>query len=118
MHILRLNSTGNVQKGLSKVEIGNEVGVGAAGFNLAWPTDEQWCVKAFLVHPALVEPAMLAKPKALVGTVDNYGVFRQGVLIKILEYTANIFIYCLNTSKIILDIALIVPTSSITTLKV
>ena len=98
LHVVGLFGAGDVEEGLGEVEIGNEIGIGGVGLDLTWPADDERCVQAFFVHPALVEPAVFAEPEALVGAVDNHGVIGEPVVVEILQQSADIFIYCLHTT--------------------
>ena len=56
-----------VEKSLGVIEIADEVLIDASGVDDTWPADDQRCLVAFLVHEALVEPAMFTEEKALIG---------------------------------------------------
>ena len=89
---------GDVQKRLCEVQVGNKRVVDAAGFGDTRPTDEQWSVKAFLVHPAFVEPTVFPEPEALIRAVDDNCIFREAGVIEEFKHTADIFIHRLYTT--------------------
>ena len=118
LHVAGLFGTSDIEEGLGEVEIGNEIGIGGVGLDLAGPANDERCVQAFFVHPALVEPAVFAEPEALVGAVDNHGVIGEPVVVEILQQSADIFIHCLYATEVIFDVALVIPARASLTLQV
>ena len=74
LHVVGDVGSGDVEKGLGKVEVGYDVAVYAAGLDLSGPGDEQGCAVGLVIHEALVEPPVFAKVEALVAGVDEDGV--------------------------------------------
>ena len=67
---------GDVEKRLGKVEVGNEfVGDGSRFGTTPGPAHHQRLAVRFFIHESLVEPAMIAEIKSLVGRVNHDGVF-------------------------------------------
>ena len=73
------------------------------------PANEERRAEAFLVHEALVEPAMIAEEEALIGVVDDDGVVGDFVFVEVIEDAADVVIDGLNAAEIILDVDLIGP---------
>ena len=53
-------------------------------------THQQRGAEGFLIHEALVEPAMLAHVESLVGGVDDQRVIQQIVLLQIIEHDTDV----------------------------
>ena len=74
-----------LQEGGGEVHVQDHVVVDRPRPDAARPADEERHAQRFLVHEALVEPAVVAEEEALVRGVDDDGVFGQPFLIKKIE---------------------------------
>ena len=52
---------------------------------------------------------MFAKVKALVGAVDDHGVFREAGFLQVIEHAADIIVHRCNAAQVILDVTLVLP---------
>ena len=84
LHVRRLRGSGDIEEGLGKVEIGDEVLVDAARAGNSMPAYEKRCAVGFVEHEPLVEPTVFTEVKALVTGVDEDGVFSQTFALKVL----------------------------------
>ena len=74
--------------------------------------------QGLLIHPAFVEPAVLAEVETLVGRVDDDGVVRQPGFVEVVENPAEIRINGSNAAQVVLEITLILPANQIFALEV
>ena len=63
----------------------------------------------FFVHKSLVEPAVFAEIEALVGGVDDDGVFVESCALEVVEDFANAFVDACHAAHIVLEVALVFP---------
>lgn len=78
-------------------------------------THQQRGAEGFLIHEALVEPAMLAHVEALVGGVDDQRVIQQIVLLQIIEHDTDVPIHGMDHPKVIVHITLVFPLGQLLT---
>ena len=93
LHIIGDRNAGGVEERFGEVEVGDDILVDRAGLGDAGPADEERGLEGLLVHPAFIEPAMLAQVPALVGGIDNNGVVGEARFIKVIEHTADVLIH-------------------------
>ena len=67
---------------------------------------EQGGGERFLVHEALVEPAVFAHVESLVGSVDHEGVVEQALFFEVVEQTAYVVIERFDNFGIVAHITL------------
>ena len=60
---------------------------------MAWDNDDERHALTFFIHKSLVEPAMFAEEETLVGGVDNDCIVQFTNLFKIIQQTADVFVY-------------------------
>ena len=85
--------SGKVEEGRGKVYVHTDCITCTAGFNGLGITDDERHALTFFIHKALVEPAMFAEEETLVGGVDNDCIVQFTNLFKIIQQTADVFVY-------------------------
>ena len=80
-----------------------------AGFSPARIAREQGDAQTGFVHKSLIVPAVLAEKVAVVGGVDDQGVFAQICRVQIVEYPAQVFVDPGDCAVAVHRIALVDP---------
>ncbi len=111
---LALNAVERLDSGIAEegggiVDILDELVDPRAGFDMTGILDEERCLERFLVHEALVEPAMLAEIEALVRSIDDDRILAQPALLQIIEQLADAFVDRGDGRQILLQVTLIFP---------
>ena len=101
--------TRHLHKGRGVINVLHERREAAAGLDHAGPLHNERHVQRLLVNPALVEPAVLSVVEALVGRVDDHGVFLQTLRFQILDHAAEAVVHRLDAAEIVLHIFLVLP---------
>ena len=110
LNVRRDFHTGKVEEGGSEVHIHADCIACASrldGFGVA---DDKRHALAFLVHEALVEPAVFAEEEALVGSVDDDCIVQLSGLFKIVQKAADIFVHRQHGSQVVAHVLLVFPT--------
>ena len=98
-----------VEEGGSVVDVLNEGLAGGARLDDLGPANDEGHFKGFFKHPTLVVPTMFAEVEALVGGVDDDGVFGESAGFELFKDDANAFIHGADGAKVVFDVALILP---------
>ena len=98
---------GEGEQGGCEVDVGDQRGALRAGLGQAGRPHEQRHARAFLVHPALVEEAVLTDEESLVGTVDDDGVLLESVGLEPIEHATDVVVDRLRGVDVILGVALV-----------
>ena len=86
LHLGGNRHAGGIEEGLGEIEVGDDVSAFTLpGLTTPGQRTEQRRAQRLLEDPALVEPAVLAEVKALVGGVDDDRVVGQAFVIEVLE---------------------------------
>ena len=101
--------TSEVKKGLGEIKVTGEVSVFRFGLDLTGPADEEWHAVGKFVHPALIEPAVVAEVKPLVGRIDHHRIFSQPTLVQIFEQAPDVFVHRLGAEQVVTNPTLVVP---------
>ena len=80
--------------------------------------DQQRHVQRLLVHPALVEPAVLAQIEALVGGVDHDRVVGQARLLEVIQHPAHAVIDRRDAGQVVVHVPLILPADQVLALEI
>ena len=73
------------------------------------PVDDERHAQAGLIHEALVEEAEVAEEKAVVGRVNDDGIFRKVVVVEVVEDPADVVVHAGHAGEVILHVALVFP---------
>ena len=113
LHALGDGLAGGGEEGLGEIEIRDDVLAHGAGLRDAGPADEERRAHGFLEDPALVEPAVLAEVEALVAGVDDDGVFREALLLEVIEHAAHALIDGADGGEVVVHVALVFPADEV-----
>jgi hypothetical protein len=102
-------NAGPVQEGLGEIHIGDDLVTSAAGGDLLRVAHQHWHAQAFLVHEALVKPAVLTQKETLVGGVDDDGVVAETEFVEKVKEAAGAFVDGSDTAQVILDVGVVLP---------
>ena len=92
-----------------EVEVLHQFGRDAACGRDPGPAHEEGHAKALLVHPAFVEPAVLAEEPTLVAGVDDQSVVGDGEAVELGKKRANRVVDALGGAQIVLGVTLKLP---------
>ncbi len=109
LHILGNLNPCIIQKSRSKIDIlyhGIDLGAWLYLFGIG---HHQGRTQRFLVHKALVEPAVLPHIKTLVRGVDHNRVVIQSIFFQVVKDLSHALVYRGNASQIVLHVPLVPP---------
>ena len=109
LHVRWCGDARCIQEGLGIVQVLNHLGAFAACGNFSWPSHKKWCLETFVVHKALVKPAVFPQVKALIRSIYDEGVVHQLVGFQVIQDATHILIYRTNGAQVILHVALVAP---------
>ena len=117
LHLGRRGKSGHRKEGRGVVDVLDHRREARPGLHHAGPADDERHAERFLVHPALVVPAVFAHVEPLVGAVDDDGVLRQPVFIQILQDAPDAVVHRLDAPQVVLQIALVLPAYEVLSLR-
>ena len=88
-----------------------------ARLRLSRPSHQQRGPQGFLIHEALVEPAVFAKEKPLVGGVDHHRVLLQSGCFQVVEQGADRIIQRPDAGEVVRHVALVLPAHHVVALR-
>ena len=113
LHVLGNGGVGNVQKRLCVIKVLNHVRAARPRDCRARPFDDEGHLERFFIHPALIVPTVVADVEALVRGIDDDGIFIETQLFESAAKPSDAFIDALDAAKVVLGIALVLPTHEI-----
>ena len=99
----------DIEKRLRKIDQRHDPSVGRARRLHPGAAYHQRTPQRLFKNPALVEPAMLAQKKALVGRQHHERVFRQPLAVEKVEHPADVLIDRFHASEVVMQIAVVPP---------
>ncbi len=109
LHVIRWLNARDIEQGAGEVEIAHHRVDHRASGDLRREPHQQRHPERFLVHEALVIPAVVAEEEALVGRVDHQRSPGQVFVIEEIEELAHVVIDRRHAAKVVLDVALVLP---------
>src|SRR4030095_11146176 len=98
-----------LQKGGGKIAVDRQGLAYRAGLDTRRPSRQKRHAQRRLVHEALVVETVVAEEESLVTRVDHERVATQAVGIQPIEKPTDTVIHALDTSEVILEVALVFP---------
>ena len=98
LHLLRSLQSGVVQEHRREIDIQRDVAIHAAGRDRSRVSHDERHTQRFLVHQALVEPAVIAEIEALIAGVDHDRVRCEAARVEIIEHAAHVIVHALNAA--------------------
>ena len=108
LHRGRDGQAGEVEEGGREVDVRHELRGDDARLD-AGAAREERDIQAGLIHEALVVEAEVAEIPAVVGGVDDDGVFREAGLVEVIEHLAHAIIHALHAGEVVVHVALVFP---------
>ena len=109
LHFGGRGDAGVVEERRREIDVQHHVAVDGVGADGAGVAHEEGHAQGFLVHQALVEPAVIAEEEALVGGVDDDGVVGQAFGVEVIEQPADVVVDALDAAQVVLDVDLVGP---------
>src|SRR5271157_4676937 len=98
--------SGRIKERLGEIKVRNDPVGPAPGLDHSWPAHQKGGSERLLEDPTLVEPAVFAKVKALVGRVNHNGVAGQLFLVQESEQPADALVDGLDASQVVVQVAI------------
>ncbi len=118
LHVIGLVDACGLEECLCDIQVRDDGLIDGPGFDNAGPACDEGSFQGGFVHPSLVVPAVLAEVPALVGAVDDEGVFCQACLVEIIQHASDVVVDRRDAAEVVLDVALIFPINQVVALEV
>ena len=109
LHVVGNFCPGDIEESLPIVKILDHQFRFGTGSSNSRPLYDQWHLHRLVVHPTLVEPAMISNEEPLVGRVNNDRVAVEADVLKRIHDRADAFVDTFYAAQIVLGVALKFP---------
>ena len=107
----------HLEEGLGVVQVLDHRLALGPGRGHAGPAHDEGHGQGLLVHPALVEPAVVAEVEALIGGVDDDRVVVEAVLLEVGQQAPDALVDAADAAQVVLEVALVLPAHQVVPLE-